>query len=580
LKNVESTQLIRCTEVIEYVNPPENYQVLPDDTIEQCNLPLTVIKCNLYEFQVSCVTVSTENTKTTLLGTRKSIIPFGLEYEQPIMYTDKSIRSRRDVDTCPCTFVAMYQYEAAIRDGKTSIKRYFTNHFEDNNKRIGWKVFCGRLFSFEDETDDAQAAAGEDENIQFTDDDYDQSRTSSYSDDTLSLTSGSTRSPTGSSESADKEDTTSRSYTDDSIITNGSKWTDERLTSTLLIKFQGRNSRIFINIFIIFHHWARHDQHKGDDADRALWDPNPNHTGFDVFYPKRVENTRLRPWMFTVTQALRDWICDLVEIHSYTASLAAFNGSVQKRIEDETRTGFNEIINMFNDSYRNLTTAHSFHHTHIDPIFAAQDWKKDNHSELVARAKAILSAASKKAFPTELENGLKDEDQSGIDITENREKVEELSMYIYENAKNMTKISDLSMYSLSEISIKAMSGFFLEKDSTSYDILKKIPHTPILFPQFLDKGDILGVYSELGCTLVYFQDYFHDTEDALPEQIEQGSRQGPELVAENRRRGRFSMKSRRIRYKLHEDDDDILTLTNFIDVYLLVKVKRGGITFE
>jgi hypothetical protein len=68
---------------------------------------------------------------------------------------------------------------------------------------------------------------------------------------------------------------------------------------------------------------------------------------------------------------------------------------------------------------------------------------------------------------------------------------------------------------LQSISVRQAVGTHFEKDSPGYEMMKSIPMTPLLFPQYLLPGDILYIHEPPGSTIVKvvrFEDEQHATE--------------------------------------------------------------------
>ncbi len=612
LKQGGKSQPIQCIQVIKTVHPERLESDVDEDVIY--SIPSAIIKCVMHEFQVSCVTLTENNTKLIQEAPMPNSIPLGLEYETPLTYSDNSLRSRRDVDACPCTFVAMFQYEASGHDTKTSIKRYFCNAFSQENEIIHWKIFCGRYFYFQDEDPEefkateemAQAGdaaqtptegdgGGSEHSPNDTFSLYEEGSSRSQSieyDRSLSIDSDYTTTPppssTQRSESNQSEvsgvsensallqrsGSTSSQASRISQLSRKAVYNDvllpgtdkqEMLSSTELLVFSGQHYRIYINIFIIFHHWARHDHHK-PEADKALWDPDKSHTGFDVFYPAKSGQTHLKPWMFTVTQALRNWIIDTAKIHLTAGSIDL---SSETKFKHSIETAQNRINTMLKETDFNFSGIDNVKST-IDPIFAAQDWKKDNYKDLIERARVILQKAARKAFPVNLDKGFPSDEaeQEGVDISN----FDELWSYISQNFVFMSRRESNSILKLQELAIGAMPGTFAPYSSPAYETIRNLRHTPILFPHLLKEGDILAIYSDEGCAICKFKGYDDHGGVLRYDTQESSDQKTAEKLANDAIRKRFYMKRRTIHLQLSENDGDITyCIDNFMDAYILTK---------
>ena len=181
------------------------------------------------------------------------------------------------------------------------------------------------------------------------------------------------------------------------------------------------------------------DAHKKNRADRALWDPDHNDTGYDTFYPLHIQNTELRPWMFSVTQALREWIYDLIPRLVEAGPNITEQGTmmvvkpVKQILTQYIETEMKEINQLFSqveikDKKFKTPGCEDATEDDVNPIMAAFDWEKcETYDVLAERGVRILSSAFKMAFPTG--NTKKD----SINITGcNVERIDEFRQYISE----------------------------------------------------------------------------------------------------------------------------------------------------
>lgn len=579
LKDKFPQQIIRCVSVLG------EEKSIPDNEIVS-----THIEYMCYNFDTSVIALNAQNTSIIMETTTK--IPSGVYFEEPLTYIDKSVKSREEVNKCPSTFVAMFQYEASGGDKKTSIKRYFSNNFQPGREVMRWKVFCGRYFDFDDEMEDQQSSISSDASSQnsFSVAYYDnpsrtpslQSRTNPVpEDDTLSLIDSASR-----VESTVSNTSMQAVYND--ILVPGE---DTMLSNTRLQVFSGRHTRIFINIFIIFQHWARHDCKKLG-ADKALWDPDLKYTGFDSFYPSTLKRTHLRPWMFTVTQALRDWIASLIESKieetdendgEYHIRNHAFDSdtTILNSIQLQIRIAHGEITNMFKEDFMGFDKSNQEYVweglASVDPIYAARDMNNDStHTDLKKRAEEILNSAAKKAFPN-----AEYLDAEGLDF----KKLEILIEYVMENLTFMLGYNPGSwrsprtatkrgreFRSLSELAIQNLVGTFIKTDSKEYATIRSFKHTPILFPDLLQRGDVLAIYNDEGCTICEFSVLRNQGTNMENELQMLGESKGVDAVMKQRKYGRFSMKHRHICFKLRDtDDSEELFIENYTQAYILTR---------
>ena len=523
----------------------------------------------------------------------KTLIPMGLCYDTPITYFDHSPAANTTLHRTPSTFVAMYQYEAIKGTKLTSIKRYFCNVREGYlfEKKRSWKLFCGRMWSFTDDDEPSHDGEGiEKESIASIDE---------------------SESPL---QSVVFESNDARRFFQDDIIpedssVKGKAGSFNKMSANTMNLYRASSSQVFINIFIILHHWARHDAHKVG-ADKALWEPDPDETGFDVFYPAHQEETYLKPWMFTITQALRDWISTLVArngaIHWQEISAGrGIDGMIYAivrekidKLKEIIGDELNEICNIFNtefNPFKNILRGKDMSGK-INPVTSALDRSDlvDKISKLEIRGCNILKQSFEKAFP-DVNTGSKHGSLGIIDFKENGQiNIDKESFLNYitvmmvgsklsgiyfdlDTKVEVDKIPD----SLQSISIRQAVGTHFEKGSPGYEMMKSIPMTPLLFPQYLAVGDILYINEPHGSTIVRVYN-FYDGRYATEIEME-NSRPGifgdlkHEDVYDRRRYKQFQPVMQAIEYDLEMDPiegyhiDNTYFIQDFSNVFIIHK---------
>ena len=567
------------------------------------NSPNT-IKYIYYEYSPIQIQLTEENSIITSVQ-KKRCIPYGLHYETPILFEDHSAAADTTIPQAPSTFAAVYQLEALEKSKSTSIKRYFYNAREIlGSHPHQWRAFCGRAFLFKDE----EEGPLEEDPIGDTV----QGNSSSIKGHKSSASIGQKPESECSSESFDPE-------LDDYIRGNTGYFNPHNhrppakegadFTCTKKICYTAKSSSIFMNLFIIFQHWAQYDQHK-DSADKALWDPDLDAPMFDHFYPAtapifahgnpvNLEETMLQPWMFSVTQALRDWIHDLV--YSVTVSdnrerqrVSHVHDDVTGKTEIEILTEnrdeliistieaeFVEMQSLFTGNGEVFTTVEGADAPNVTPISAAFNWHDTGSGEwksLTIRAYGILNNAFKMAFPrTRLGRPLNPKEE--IDFTK-----EDFIAYIKEQlVKIQTGIftnidTPLPIKSLQSIALKNLTGAYIPKESITFRVIQQHKHLPLLFPQLLKKGSVLAMYDSGGCTIVRFVGYSSDMkityfeENNMDLQHFQYNRE----VYNREERKQFVPRLLTLYFSLindntkdHQNGDDIHGIENLINVFVL-----------
>jgi hypothetical protein len=308
--------------------------------------------------------------------------------------------------------------------------------------------------------------------------------------------------------------------------------------------------------------------------------------------------------MFSVTQALRDWMYDLVDIVSAShahgrariiirdGSPDIQNFSIDETIERHISEEMTEIKKLFNsettDQRCKFKEVNALQDTNanVTPIMAALDWEIGGvYENLIARGKEILKSAFKKAFP-DTDNIISEpKNIRGCDC----DNIPEFISYIKERLQELRQITkpDLGIQinpipALQLITLRSLVGVKALKGTNTYSILQSLVQTPILFPGRLVGGDILCIYDDEGCTVVRFIMYY--SAKGMEERI-----LGPEnfkladtLLAKRERKNWFMPMYRAICYSLDQEDSPTsgersrIFIHNFIDTYILsIKPRQG-----
>lgn len=294
-----------------------------------------------YTPRIENIRLTDDTCKFIARGDKGSlVIP---EKDPPTRFIDDgSADNARKFEESPCTFLAMLQREMAHGNTMISIKHYYCNDPDKYEETIPWKVFCGRTDVHTLESDKANVI-----------------------DDRYPRVPGPF---TGS-----------------------------------LGRFKSRgHTHVFINAFIILHHWARHDAGKGEKADECLWSADTSFSPYDRYYKlsfEQAEETNLCANDFTLSQCLRAWfyaIGHMTEASMKRGRGEYVTGSISidwmKRILERDIGELNQLLTC-------ATTPDGA--AFPDPIYAATDYEPGSapHSQLLGRARVIFRKAFLNAFP-------------------------------------------------------------------------------------------------------------------------------------------------------------------------------------
>jgi hypothetical protein len=279
---------------------------------------------------------------------------------------------------CPCTFMAVLCGDIANELDQVSIKHYYSDLIRSN---IDFEVFNGYI--------EKNALSKENEQINWMDD----IRTS--------------------------------------VVPN--HIVEEDLSNILQYRSEKTNT-VFVNAFIILHHWARHDAVKGEHTDQLLWQTKHGFSPYDKFYqrPKLLDkhiSKKLKSEYFTLTNCLKRWfynLCDKVysEIsfhdHLYQPRNMKDIQDRQKKCE-EKRRGFDDfkfkayfekrfektermesMLRQSINELNSLLTGAGNKSNFPDPVYAAvgREGGTGIYRELIARARIIFKNSVLAAFPS------------------------------------------------------------------------------------------------------------------------------------------------------------------------------------
>jgi len=420
-------------------------------------------KCTEYTSEIKIIHVNEESCKLLTIGDASAL---GAERMPPPPWfiddglyddvTDSSMQADGDLRTascvgafnaCLCTFMAMYQREVSTGDSQLSIKRYFCNH-PYVQKKMQWKVYCGRI---DEGSSNEDHVFIEKPRVRWINDRYVPSR----------LTA----------EAKTLVDT-------------------EHMSSGGLLRFRGEHTHIFINIFIILQHWARHDAEKGPAADELLWRPDKIYSPYDRFYKPSFQNahaTELRTYDFTITQVLRNWVLGLFMHADHETTKT--NDEGQRRQDMKTmlilflKQGFGELNNLLKEDTGFPT-----------PIFAGIDMNKSQeYEDYKSRAIVIMKNAVATAFPL-FEPG---------NLTPAGEIIQTellVAHIIDQSFKERVQI----IPSLMTLATTLLTGMYYPYASDAYSAIQNIEKSHIVLPYMLRKGDLLLIYDTEGVALAYF----------------------------------------------------------------------------
>ena len=142
----------------------------------------------------------------------------------------------------------------------------------------------------------------------------------------------------------------------------------------------------------------------------------------------------------------------------------------------------------------------------------------------------------------------------------------------------MKSFKDLTEYykketPLYEECIRSMVGTFIATDSTQFVTISQYMHIPILFPDFLKKGDILCIYTKEGCTIVRYMKSSFKLDVAYSE-LSELELYNKETAGNHIKNRFFRPVIRTITYSLDDNNVEEGEINNFIDVYLLSPSKN------
>ena len=433
-------------------------------------------KCTEYIAQIQPITIDSNTCVLLQAGNASCLLDDMKEISPPSKFVDngffdESIEIIFKVSYC--TFLAMIQHEIVFGDTPISIKHYFCNNPYKQNTKINWKVYCGRILKpigFDDDNDEPHFI--QKKTVKWVNDQYVNSRS---------------------------EETDSAEF-----IFNG------------FYRHRGNHSRIFINIFIIIHHWARHDASKSDEADKFLWRLDLVYNPYDNYYRPSLnsaQETLLKTYDFTITQCLRLWVDSIISEVQYKVMdiyQREDKGQFYERIKkdmiltiqelndmiplDSTATNSLDIVPAGDDSDRGRFP---------DPIQAALDSRDDaNYTTYKTWVIAIIRNAVKEAFPLFID----DNENLFFDPEKFADFIDE---HYFENIRSLVKVRNITppwagpLNSLQAICIKTLAGGWASNDSEFYDIATQL-REQVVCPSALLPNDIILIFDEEGVTVAYF----------------------------------------------------------------------------
>jgi hypothetical protein len=286
--------------------------------------------------------------------------------------------------------------------------------------------------------------------------------------------------------------------------------------------------------------------------------------------------------MFSVTQALREWIYELIpRLVEAGPNITEEKGmtvvkSVKTILTQYIETEMKEINQLFSqveikDKKFKTPGCEDATEDDVNPIMAAFDWEKcKTYDVLAERGVRILSSAFKMAFPT----GNTKKDSKNITGC-NVERIDDFRQYISEQYNKFNKVIDSPELSL--LAIRNLVGVNVQIDSTHYETIKSLQHTPVLFPSRLETGDIIVIYDKQGCTIARFIKYYPPEEFKrqflVQEEMEMAVNEPDRKINKHT----FISTLRAICYSLDQDDTvaeaadttSRLFIHNFADIYIL-----------
>ena len=407
----------------------------------------SMAKCIEYTPERKIATINTKTCKFTLQGNTAALTEVAVD--PPSRFTDDGLcETEKEFTTCFCTFLAMYQREVSTGDSQLSIKRYFCNE-PYNQDPLKWKVYGGRV----DETDFESERFVEKKTVRWIDD----------------------------------------KYVGERLNSQAKTWTDaEPIISGGLIRYRGEHCHIFINLFIVLQHWARHDAVKGPKADELLWKLDQTYSPYDRFYRQSFPNaheTNLRTYDFTITQCLRNWIYGLYMYADYS-SADTDNVDIKQQEMDAI------IFPMIDLHVAELNTLLVGSTEFPTPISAGTDMSEadPDHVSYTQRAREIMQNALKAAFPGIEKNPHVIQD----DGTLHRQGFKE---YILHNCSRPTthKIPPLSTLATAKL-----NGKYIPTEEPAYEIISNMKQLPIISPLRMKRNDLMLIYDPDGVSIAYF----------------------------------------------------------------------------
>ena len=462
----------------------------------------TSIQSSIPSLNIIEVTLNSTNTQVFKSGASDLNIPNAIHFETPLE-TEPEITPEQQYQS-PCTFIALFQSEILGGNTKTSVKRYFGNYFDVRRTSIKWHIYCKRWFQFQEEELKTQLKDTSNNDAQEQEEapELPWGASAPAQIDNMIDRNG----PAWSRPDSEDFNFSIGLNSIDSVNSTDHRKDGEGFTSTRLLRFEGKHIRIYINIFLIFHHWARHDYGK-TGADEALYDPLMEIDGFDTTHPQKTTDTNLKPWMFTVTQAFRDWVCTMISFAQ--PERQDYDGvALGKSITSQLQI----VQDLFDPEKPNITDQLSGKPTHLDPIIAALDWKKPQYDRMIHQARDILCKASITAFhhsytalyPKYTPNRTLDiNGPSGI------------AQYITETIEFLrsSRTKDRRRIDSQTLAKRIHTDLGIPTEGDDYPYIPRekfdafdelMGKTQVLYINLLKEGDMLGVYDKNGCRIVRF----------------------------------------------------------------------------
>lgn len=407
------------------------------------NVEFGMANCVEFKPEVQSIRVSIRTCKLLSIGNTEAL---GMTVmDPPSRLVDDGIYEDPKAEvanTCYCTFMATFQREISTGDCQLSIKRYFCND-PNNQEKQRWTVYCGRIDI--NPVDIAQKHSFKPKTkIEWTDDRYAAERN-----------------------------------------------TDTLIEYSELKRSDGKHSHVFINIFVILQHWARHDAEKGESADELLWFPDKTYSPYDSFcqppFPSAYD-TNLRTYDFTITQCLRNWVYGIFQFADVNTVDTDDECVKQTAIEELTCELLAADVTELNTILQNSDDFPS-------PIVAGTDMEmKSKFGEYTQRAGLIIKNAFMQAFASLQENPFDINDMGTLNATAFASLITKLHL----------ALPRLTFPSLKKSAAKALVGGFFDKESDEYITLSGLEKHSIISPRTLRAGDLLLIYNSDGVSVAYF----------------------------------------------------------------------------